>query len=74
MVFNKVNTTIVDVIIGSDWVFHVPGGLEFKGRKDFKQTVTMLRNAFPDLHIAIENVIAVRYIIRGTFRVQILVG
>jgi len=73
-VFNKGNTAIVDEIIGSDWVFHGPGGLEFKGQEGFKQIVATLRNAFPDLHMAIEDMVAegdmvaVRYIMRGTFK------
>lgn len=77
-VFNKGNTTIVDEIIGPDWVFYGPGGLEFKGQEGYKQIVTTMRNAFPDLHMTIEDMIgegdkiAVRYTMRGTFKGQLM--
>jgi steroid delta-isomerase-like uncharacterized protein len=77
-VFNKGNIAIISEIIGPDWVFYGPGGLEFKGQEGFKQIVATLRNAFPDLHMTIEDMVAegdmvaVRYIMRGTFKGKLM--
>ena len=77
-VFNKGDLSLVDEIIAPNWVFYGPGGVERKGREGFKQIVTMLRNAFPDLHMTIEDMVAegdmvaVRYMMRGTFKGELM--
>jgi steroid delta-isomerase-like uncharacterized protein len=77
-VFNKGDLSIVDEIIAPNWVFYGPGGQEFKGREGFRQIVTMLHNAFPDLRMTIEDMVAegdmvaVRYIIQGTLKGQLM--
>ena len=73
-VFNKGNIAVVDDLIAPNWVFYGPSGQEIKGQEGFRQLVAMLRNAFPDLHMRIEDIVAegdmvaVRYIMRGTFK------
>jgi steroid delta-isomerase-like uncharacterized protein len=77
-VFNKGNQSLIDEIIAPNWVFYGPGGQEFKGREGFRQIFTMLHNAFPDLHMATEDMVgegemvAVRYIIQGTLKGQLM--
>ena len=54
-VFNKGNLAVADEVFAADYVEHLPGlpsGLD--GFKDF---LAMLRAAFPDLHVTIEDLI-----------------
>jgi steroid delta-isomerase-like uncharacterized protein len=73
-VFNKGDQSLIDEIIAPNWAFYGPGGQEFKGREGFRQIFTMLRTAFPDLHMAIEDMVgegemvAARYTIQGTLK------
>jgi predicted SnoaL-like aldol condensation-catalyzing enzyme len=66
--FNKGNLAIADKIISPDYVYHGPGGTEFKGPEGVKQMVAGFRTAFPDVHYMIEDMVAegdkvaVRYI------------
>jgi len=77
-IWNKGDLTTVDEHIAANWVFYGPGGREVKGQEGFKQIVAMLRNAFPDLHMTIEDMIAegdmvaVRYMMRGTFKGELM--
>jgi steroid delta-isomerase-like uncharacterized protein len=60
-VFNQGNLSVVDELFAPDYVLHdpwVPGG-ELRGLEAFKeQWVSMLRTAFPDLRIVIEDQVA----------------
>ncbi|MBA7605032.1 Aklanonic acid methyl ester cyclase DnrD [subsurface metagenome] len=77
-IFNKGNISVVDEIIAPDYVFHGPVGMEYKGPEGFKQMVTMYRNAFPDLHMTVEDMVAEgdkvaqRITIRGTHKGELM--
>ena len=72
--FNKGDLAVVDEIIANNYVYHGSGGQEFKGPEGFKQFVTMLRTAFPDLHLTVEDMVAEgdkvahRLTLRGTHK------
>ena len=72
--FNKGNLSVADEIISADYVCHHPSGIEFKGPEGVKQLVAMARNAFPDLHFTIDDMVAegdkvaVRYTYTGTHK------
>jgi predicted ester cyclase len=57
-VFNKGNLAIVDELVSTNSVSHMGGGEEFKGPEGFKQMVTMIRTAFPDLHFTTDDMVA----------------
>ena len=56
-VINKGNLELISELIAPEYVFHNPLGLEAKGPEGFKQMVTMLRTAFPDIHCTIDDMI-----------------
>jgi steroid delta-isomerase-like uncharacterized protein len=72
--FNKGNLSVADEIISADYVYHSPLGIEFKGPEGVKQMVSTARNAFPDLHFIIDDMVAegdkvaVRYTYTGTHK------
>ena len=56
---NKGNLAIMDELIAPDFVLHHPLSPEaVRGPEGFKQLVTSLRTAFPDLSITAEDLIA----------------
>jgi len=60
-VFNQSNLNMVDELFAPDYVLHDPGvpGGELRGLEAYKeQWVSMLRTAFPDLRIVIEDQVA----------------
>ena len=70
--FNKGNLEVLDELVAQDVVDHDPAPGQPPGREGMKQFVTELRTAFPDLQLAIENVVAegeyvaFNYTINGT--------
>ncbi len=72
--FNKGDLSVADEIISADYVYHSPLGMEFKGPEGVKQMVAMARDAFPDIHFTIDDmvaegdVVAVRYTYTGTHK------
>jgi predicted ester cyclase len=56
-VVNKGNLAMLPEFIAPNYVFHELG-MEFRGPEGLKQYFAMLRNAFPDLHYAIDNMVA----------------
>jgi steroid delta-isomerase-like uncharacterized protein len=56
-VFNKGNMEVVPELIAPDWVIHSPFG-EYRGPEGFKQYITGTRNAFPDFHMTIDDMVA----------------
>ena len=58
-VFNRGNVSVVDELFAPDFVEHeeLPPGVP-PGREATKQLFTMLRSAFPDLNITIDDTIA----------------
>lgn len=73
-VWNKGNLEILPEIISPDFLFIDPSGVELKGPEGFKQLVSVWRNVFPDLHFAIDDLIAegeklaARFTYTGTFK------
>ena len=76
--FNKGDLAVADELMATNYVFHGPGGMEFKGPEGFKQFVTMMRTAFPDLHVAIDDLVAEgdrvvhRVTVRGTHKGEMM--
>lgn len=70
-VYNQGNLELVDELVSSDFVAHVASE-DIHGPAGMKQFVTSLREAFPDLHIAIDDQVAegdrvvTRWTARGT--------
>ena len=73
-VMSKGNLSILDEVIGEDYVNHDAPPQVAHGTAGMRAMVTMLRTAFPDLHIQIEELIAddekvvARTIMTGTHR------
>jgi predicted ester cyclase len=75
---NKGNLAVADEVIAPNYVYHGAGGQDFKGVEGFKQFMTIMRNAFPDLHSTVEDMVAegdkVMHLgrIRGTFKGEMM--
>jgi len=57
-VWNKGNLALVDELLATDHVYRGPSGKDVHGREEYKQRVSEIRSAFPDIHITIDDVIA----------------
>jgi predicted ester cyclase len=55
---NKGNLAVVDDCLTPDFIYNGPGGTEVKGVEGYKQFLTGLRAAYPDIHVKIEDIIA----------------
>ena len=70
---NKGNLAVIDEIMAPNYVYHFPG-MEIIGPDGFRQFATMMRTAFPDLNVTIDeiigegNLVAARLILRGTLK------
>ncbi len=70
---NKGNLAIIDDIMAPNYVYHFPG-MKIEGPEGFKQFATMMRTAFPDLNVTVDEVIgegdlaAARVTLRGTLK------
>jgi predicted ester cyclase len=53
----KGNLELIPELVAPEYVFHNPLGIEAKGQEGFKQMVTMLRTAFPDIHCTIDDMV-----------------
>jgi steroid delta-isomerase-like uncharacterized protein len=64
----------IDEIVAPNLLFHTPAPMDATGAQALKQVWTVLLRAFPDLHVAVEDVIAegdkivVRNTVTGTHR------
>lgn len=71
-VSNSGNLAVVDETTASNYVLHTTP--EVKGPEGYKQFTTMMRTAFPDLHMTIDHMVAegdmvaVFYTLTGTFK------
>ena len=76
-VVNKGNLAIIDDIMAPNYVYHFPG-MEIKGPEGFRQFAIMMRTAFPDLNVTIDdcigegNLVACRITLRGTLKGEFL--
>ena len=72
-IVNKGDLSLVDEVLASNYVYHFPTH-DINGPEGFKEFVTTMRTAFPDIHVTIEDIIAegdrvaVRVVMRGTFK------
>jgi steroid delta-isomerase-like uncharacterized protein len=57
-VFNGRKLSLIDEIFTADWVYHGVGGLKVYGPEGLKQFLTEYYNAFPDMQVKVENLIA----------------
>ena len=57
-VFNGRQLSLIDELFTTDWVYHGVGGQEIYGPKGLKQFLTDYHNAFPDIQVKVENLIA----------------
>ncbi len=71
-IWHKVNVAIADEIVAANYVRHLPGGKEIRGREAYKQCVTKFMTAFPDtrwnmdIMISKGDYVVVRYSGSGT--------
>lgn len=52
---NKGNLDVVDEIFATDYVSHNPTGSDIKGPEEYKQFISGLRTAFPDLRFTTDD-------------------
>jgi steroid delta-isomerase-like uncharacterized protein len=55
---NQGKLAVIDEVVASDFVGHTIGAPEVKGSESLKQRLTMLRTAFPDVHVTIDDMVA----------------
>ena len=55
---NKGNWAIIDEVFATNFIYHGAGGLDLRGREAFKQFCVGFGTAFPDFHLAIEDMFA----------------
>lgn len=76
--FNRGNLDVAEELFAPDFVYHEPGGEDWHGPEGVKEYVTMMRAAFPDLHLTIEDQaaegdrVAYRWTARGTHRGELM--
>ena len=74
---NKGNLAVADEVLAGNYIYHFPTH-DIKGPEGFKEFIAMMRTAFPDLHVTIEDLIAegdtvaARFIMRGTFKGEMM--
>jgi predicted ester cyclase len=57
-VINKGNTGALDECLAAGFIYHGPGGVEVKGIEGYKQFTAALRQAYPDIHVTIQDILA----------------
>lgn len=57
-VINQGKLAVIDEVVASDYAGHAMGAPEVKGSEGLKQRLTMLRTAFPDVHITVDDMVA----------------
>jgi len=76
-IVNQRNPDVIDEVYAPDFVWHEPDQ-DIQGSKEARQFVGMFFDAFPDINIAIEDVIAegdrvvTRWTIRGTHQGELM--
>jgi steroid delta-isomerase-like uncharacterized protein len=77
-VFNGRKLTLIDELFATDWVYHGVAGRKLYGQEGLKQFLTIYHNAFPDIQVKVENLIAegdkvVSHVIsRGTHKGELM--
>jgi len=57
-VFNGRKLTLINELFTTDWVYHGVAGRKLYGQEGLKQFLIMYHNAFPDIQVKVENLIA----------------
>ena len=57
-IWHKGNFAVIDEIVSTNYVRHMPGGGEFRGREGYKQHVLGLITPFPDLRFTMDIMIS----------------
>lgn len=57
-IINERRLAVIDELFTTDWVYYGAAGLEVHGPEGLKQLLTTYFNAFPDLYVKIEDMIA----------------
>ena len=76
-IVNKGELLLADEVLAKNYVYHFPTH-DIHGPEGFKEFVTAMRTAFPDLHVTIEDLIAegdrvaARVIMNGTFKGELM--
>jgi steroid delta-isomerase-like uncharacterized protein len=72
-IWNKGDLAVCDAVFSADYVGHLPGmPAPVHGPEEFRQLVQVYRTAFPDVHLTVEDIlavgdrVAVRWVSRGT--------
>ena len=55
---NQKDVAVLDEVCTPDFVFHDPANPQVRSREDFKQWITGLYAAFPDIHFSLEDIVA----------------
>lgn len=75
---NKGNLDVVDEIFATDYVSHNPTGPDITGPEEYKQFISGLRTAFPDLRFTTDDrftkgdKLVVRWTARGTHKMEFM--
>ncbi len=77
--FSSGNFTVIDEFVHPDYVAHDPSVPEaIRGREGVRAFISMYRTAFPDVHLAVEDLVAqgdkvvTRWVGRGTHRGELM--
>jgi predicted ester cyclase len=54
---NKGNLSVVDEYLVPDFTYHGPAG-DVKGIENYKKFLTVLRQAYPDIHVDVKDIVA----------------
>jgi predicted ester cyclase len=57
-IWHKLNLDVADVIVATNYVRHLPGGVDMSGRKGYKQHVLGFMTPFPDLRFTMDTMIS----------------
>jgi predicted ester cyclase len=77
-VINKGNIEIIPELFAPSYFSISPLGMDIKGPEGFKQSITMIRKAFPDVHFTIDDMLAIddkvvtRFTLTCTFKGEIM--
>ncbi len=76
-IVNKGNLELADEVLAGDYIYHFPTH-DIQGPEGFKEFISTMRRAFPDLHVTIDHLIAegdtvaARVTMRGTFKGELM--
>ena len=69
-IFNQGDMAVIPELVDEHFVYHGIGGRDVNGTEGFERMVRFVRNAFPDLHVTMEDVLTEgdKVIIRINYR------